>query len=306
MTTRRRGAGQWWMALTTSLCLACGTAPSTEARAPAASAPVLDEATRSLLFSVYVAGTSVTNIDRALTNQTRAELMLAGARVAADAPMSAQEPLGDVLVHLEVALREQPQIIRFTSSDGKHHRSYDATVTATLQAGGVVLEQSSLRFETDDDGQLDPGVGRALVGSLLHADSLRKLARERYTEDPGEDVVELRARRATEDENAWALAMPALCATPRAPNACDGVREYLKSHPDGRYAEEARQMLILAPAEMERHQADTMAWSRSGFHGCRSTGRCEGVLAYLESHPDGAHAAEAREILDASRHQTRN
>lgn len=103
------------------------------------------------------------------------------------------------------------------------------------------------------------------------------------------------------DAELWAAASIETCKRPKAADACTGVSRYLMQFPEGEHAEEAKALLEAARPVLEPIERDEAAWSLSGYQGCKQDPRkydCSGVKKYLTRHPDGAHVAEARAILE--------
>lgn len=77
-----------------------------------------------------------------------------------------------------------------------------------------------------------------------------------------------------------------------------GLRTYLDRYPNGLYAPIARQRLdvLQADARAQAEALENADWERAAANGTP-----EALRAYLEAHPDGAHAQAARERLGATR-----
>lgn len=107
------------------------------------------------------------------------------------------------------------------------------------------------------------------------------------------------AEQLKRDRKAWSEANADRCREPKAATDCDGVEAYLAQFPEGEHAQEAKQILesvapILTPLR------DEAAWKAANVEDCRtpkSSRACDGVKAYVENHPQGRHADEARRML---------
>lgn len=309
MTKKCGDRGQWLALVTVLACTACGGAA---AEAGPTTAPVaIDESVRALGFAVHVDGSGVSAVDHAIAEQLRNELVRAGTRVAAGSANQGAHRFregqlvedGDVRLQVSVTLSERTQFIRFVKN-GRSSKSYDARVTAVLEAGGTILDQNTITVQTDDDGSLDGQVGSSLVSPLLGSMRLATYAKQR-AESRRRDEERMQAAHEAADESAWAAAEASQCAEPRTPSACAGVEAYLAGHPHGEHVAEAKALLDGSKPKLARMQGDHAAWREANPMNCRRYSQCDGVRAYLDEYPEGLHAAHANETLQEAKMQVK-
>ncbi len=105
------------------------------------------------------------------------------------------------------------------------------------------------------------------------------------------------------EEAAWKGLYKEGCSNPQSVDACKPVEDFLRRHPDGKHAQEARLLLgEAAPAIQGRR--DEEAWRGVDPDACSEPKElssvelaCSLVRRYLADFPQGAHAAAARAAL---------
>ena len=101
------------------------------------------------------------------------------------------------------------------------------------------------------------------------------------------------------DRKAWSEAKAEQCRAPKAATDCDGIDAYLSLFPSGEHAQEAKQILTTS-APVLTPLRDEAAWTSANLAACRtpeSSRACDGVQAYIQAHPQGQHADEAKRML---------
>jgi hypothetical protein len=176
-------------------------------------------------------------------------------------------------------------------SDGR--KTYK--ITATLSAfdhEGVLLDRFGTVFSSTDDASAN---FQALVANFLRS---ARIARVGDKKRAATQAKEASAKAA--DAAAYKAGQPKVCAAAATLGACQGVEQYLRAHPDGAQAAEAKQLIEAAEPKLEALQRDEDYWLKSGHEDCaqtRARDACSGVDLYLLKYPRGMHAAEARALV---------
>jgi len=118
------------------------------------------------------------------------------------------------------------------------------------------------------------------------------------------DVTSLQRSR---EEKLWRRIPLDQCRTPTASDSCKILKAFLQWFPDGSHSAEAKTILDGAQAKLAR-LLDDESWKaidsacRDGHFGTSAEGAtlCLPIREYLEKHPNGLHAAEARKLLAVS------
>lgn len=150
------------------------------------------------------------------------------------------------------------------------------------------------------DGVFGPG-SRAAIGrfqakngfpetGFLNATQVERLGlqAERRKAEVAAEERRLALEREKKDREAWA-------AVAESGDEA-GLRTYLESYPQGLYAPIARERLAAIEATT-RAQAEAL--EKADWERAAAAGTEQALGAYLAAHPNGAHAAEARERIDA-------
>jgi hypothetical protein len=202
--------------------------------------------------------------------------------------------------------------------NGKESVSYTSHLTATLRVGGVTFAEASAEFDSEDG--IDADDLERVVAAVTNKTTMTKLAentRKHKSEQAAKAKNESEAKAASrlaeeeaakkkardEDEAAWAQVVVAECTTPRDEGACDKVKAYLAKLPTGIHAAEARAAVEKGTAAIAA-MLDERAWNAANLGACRDPKEstdCDGVKKYMNDFPSGAHVAEAREAIDATR-----
>ena len=202
--------------------------------------------------------------------------------------------------------------------NGKQSVSYTTHVTVTLRWDGVTLATASAEFDSEDG--IDPDDLQRIVSTITKPGVMTKLARDvrekqtlaaseakkKADEEAASKLAEEQAakRKADqEDEAAWALVVVAECTSPRDEDGCERVKDYLAKYPTGLHAAEARAAVEKGTAAMVT-MLDERDWNAANIAACRepkASTDCDAVKKYMNDHPTGAHVAEAREAIDATR-----
>lgn len=165
---------------------------------------------------------------------------------------------------------------RVPSGDNLDLGAIDVPGTLSLELESVVLEAWLLRNRGDE---LELIINAQKAGS-----------------------VSLQAFREAYDKKRWDAAEARACAEPEAVNACDGVKAYVDDYPKGERASEARKLLEDALPRLAQLR-ERAAWNLVTPESCRApvteTG-CRTVEGYLAEYASGAHAEEARAVLNGS------
>jgi hypothetical protein len=175
-------------------------------------------------------------------------------------------------------------------SDGK--RAYK--ITATLSAfdhEGILLDRFPTVFSSTDDASANM---RAVVAAFLRSARVAKVGDKKRTAGQAKEVA-----AKTADLAAYNAGQPKVCAAAATLGACQGVEQYLRAHPDGANAAEARQLIEAAEPKLASLQKDEDYWLKSGHEECAQTrvrDACSGVDLYLMKYPKGMHATEARAL----------
>lgn len=202
--------------------------------------------------------------------------------------------------------------------NGQLRVSYTTHVTVSLRSEGVTLATASAEYDTEDGIDLDDL--KRIVGAITEPAVMTRLAREvreqktmaasaakrkadeeAASKRSAENAAKRKAER--EDESAWAQVVVAECTNPRDDDACEKLKDYLSKFPTGLHAAEARTALEAGTAAMVT-MADERDWNSASVGVCReprASTDCDAVKKYMNDHPTGAHVAEAREALDATR-----
>ena len=126
---------------------------------------------------------------------------------------------------------------------------------------------------------------------FLDANQIERLSlqTERHTAEQAAAAERQRLEQEKRDREAWA----AIAETGDEA----GLRAYLERYPSGLYAPIARQRLDVLEADARAQAAalETADWERAA-----ASGTPDALRAYLEAHPEGAHVAEARKMLEAA------
>ncbi len=137
--------------------------------------------------------------------------------------------------------------------------------------------------------------------------------REQAASEDAQRMEALRVANEKADDANWSSSGAGGCRVPKEVNACDAMVAYLKSRPTGKHASEAAQILkdvepTLATLrdEADWNEAIGENLSRTNVTICRAAERsdaCAPLERYLGRHPSGAHAAEARSVIQATAKQ---
>lgn len=196
--------------------------------------------------------------------------------------------------------------------------SYTTHATVTLKADGVTLATATAEYDSEEG--IDADDLERIVATITNKPTMTKLARdirqrkdqvsaaakkeadEKEAKERAEKVA-AEKKAAKEDEAAWAQVIVAECTNPRDESGCDKVKEYLAKLPDGIHALEARAAVEKGTAAIAA-MLDERAWNGANLGACRDPKEstdCDGVKKYMNDFPSGAHVAEAREAIDATR-----
>jgi len=204
--------------------------------------------------------------------------------------------------------------------NGRERVSFTTHVNVQLALDGVTLASSHAEFPSDET--IDSGQLEKLVAAITEKYMLAKVAREAHQRKVAAAGAAERKKRdeearkqqekenarmmaLKEDESAWAQVVVAECTSARDAHSCDKVKAYLAKFPTGNHAAEARAAAETGTAALVKVQ-DERDWNEANVGDCRkpkvSIG-CDGVKKYLDTHPTGAHAAEARDAASAAQVQ---
>ena len=192
------------------------------------------------------------------------------------------------------------------------------SVTAVLPDGRVV-DQASTEYVAGADEPATEERMRPIVQALRSSGRLAVAARAvRQTRDADARQQRAAAEQAdrakaaadeaarkqkhTDDEAAWHAANESTCATAAATNACLELQAWLKANPGSEHAAQAKQTLDAAVPKLSELNA-AIAWDKANTQACKAPQKssdCDGVTAYLEAFPTGAHADDARALRDAA------
>ena len=102
------------------------------------------------------------------------------------------------------------------------------------------------------------------------------------------------------EEEAWKATGSEGCATAQTETACDGVKLYVERYPAGLHAAEAKAAEEKGTPGIEA-AIDRRRWADAKPDTClagETDDACGGVEQYLAVNPVGAHAVEAKDVLD--------
>lgn len=94
------------------------------------------------------------------------------------------------------------------------------------------------------------------------------------------------------------------CANPQRKEACQAIEQFIESHPTAREGTEARALLAQAKPWLDLiGEAEDWRHLRPAINACknpRTSADCDSIKGYLTLWPRGAHAPEARSLLERS------
>jgi hypothetical protein len=116
-------------------------------------------------------------------------------------------------------------------------------------------------------------------------------------------AAEREAAERREEALAWTASHVERCRKAETRTDCGEIDAYLAKYPAGLHAVEARAALASGLDAIQRAR-DLAAWAGANVPRCASpatSDACDDVKRYLEQHPNGAHAAQASELLRRKR-----
>ena len=187
------------------------------------------------------------------------------------------------------------------------------------EAQGTIVEQTSVRFETDGVAFSPDAAGR-LVAPLAQSTRLRALVPQIVKQSPPSQPQEAvdagpppkdekQERQAREEEEAaWIAARVEACRQPAALTSCDALRMFLVRYQTGSHLQEGTAALKQAEPGLAALQKDENEWQRSGSSACvpgATKDACVGVEIYVAKYPAGLHAVDAQRLLDQAKAKVR-
>jgi hypothetical protein len=277
-------------------------APTTPAAAPPPLGAPQSARNPTLLFSFVGRGASAPYFAAAVQRG----LADAGYPVVADSRFPHD---ADALLRITLAAAGPPNSARY---------GHTVVMTAILviEARGAIVDQTSVRFETDGGTFPPDAVGR-LVTPLNQSMRLRDFAQQTAAQNlpqpphleaadaqpqPKDEKQERQARE--EEEAAWIAARVEGCRQPAALTSCDAVRMFLVRYPKGNHIDDGNSAVAQAAPKIAELQKDENTWQAAGSAACVPGGTkdvCVGVELYLHHYPAGLHAVDAQRLMDQAR-----
>lgn len=246
----------------------------------------------ALRFAVTT-GRSSTPAAEIATEMLRAELVAAGFNLVVD-----QNAAHDAEIAIRSTSAEEPSIF-VVQVNGKTLTKERVSVTASIRAGGRIVDEASISFVTR--GSVEPDDVRPAVARLSSSRRLAGFARQSRAEAVARADQDAERAKA-EDETGWGTSRAGACRQPAKLDSCDAVRAYLVARPSGAHAEDARSALKESEAPMARLQKDENYWAQSEVATCKRTRShegCTGVELYVAKYGGGLHIDEAHALIAA-------
>lgn len=275
--------------------------------APSAQTPVASE-------EFAGAGVIVTAPEKpegqALKSKLEQQLVRTGHRVA-----TTESEAHELTAVLSVTLSESKGLLT-VYVDGKPKQSFTAQASLHVRGGSQLLAVEEIEYDAEDGPSEEQvqQLASALAGPPVrrYLSALKKKRRDAVDAERREqeevaareaaDAAEKRKAEEASERAAWSELVLAECTSPTQVNGCASVKRFLARYPSGEHAAEAKAALETGSPLVPK-LADETAWSEARVSDCKvpkSTDGCDGVLAYLAAQPAGAHAEEARTMLDAA------
>lgn len=269
-----------WLAFCSVLACACGGGDAqTAAVAPIRASQQLAE----IVFALPKANDDVTQ---------RACTALEGAMIHAGYRMAQATDAHDLVLRPQITFGREPSFLHKTINDREQYDIRVRVVLSILQKEQMI-DQGTAEFVTDHDEPIAEAHLVPLVNGIGRSERIRRTA---------EQIVQARNAKPDDgDEKAWIAAKVEACRQPIKLDACDKVRLYIADHADGAHVDDAKKALEAAQPALEKLQKDENDWQRADADECKSKrtpAACTGVELYLKFHPTGAHAKEARPLLN--------
>lgn len=193
-----------------------------------------------------------------------------------------------VRARVMVSAVEKPSMMTMVVN-GQRQVTYDVKVDGLFNdlADSKLIDQGSISF-VSENGVVDDTSVSNLVAIVTNRGKLVAHSQA------------VAAAADAEEDKLWEAANVQDCKQATSDEACAGVEAYLAKYEAGRYAADARKALeenkLTAAA-----QADDRDWAKAKPEACskpKAFDDCVGVQQYLEAHPTGAHAGDAKGILE--------
>ncbi len=196
----------------------------------------------------------------------------------------------DVVANITISATEEKSFFQM-QVNGQVQKSYKIAISASFVAAGdaSVIDQVATDF-SGKDGEVNQN---AVDKVLVHLGKTRKLSNYAST-------TKAKTRQAEDD--LWKAANVEGCKKPVDEKACEGVDEYIKKYPTGKYTAEARQALQDGAAAAEKLKEDKV-WAAAAVDICLKPTKsydCKAVEAYIKDYPTGSHVAEGKEAMKKS------
>lgn len=221
----------------------------------------------------------------------------------------------DVVARIESTLAEEASLLT-VKVNGQRRVSYRVSTQVIIEGmeGSTIFLGNGAYSSGDDDGPAT--MAKTLIGRLHQSGKLaayasqlqhnrealalkaeQKKKEQQEAEEAEKQRVENEAKR--KEDALWQASNSAGCAEPLTQTACDGVREYIKAYPAGRYTARARQALQFGEVRIQALliENDWKAIDRGRCEAPKATSDCTPLQAHLDRFPGSPHADEARAIL---------
>ena len=247
-----------------------------------------------------------------LAESLKSELVRVGFQVAAS-----EDAQHDAVLRVATEVRDETGIMTvYVNGRPKKNRVVRATVA--ILASGAALETGTTEYNADEPiprANLDE-----LVAVIAKSPGLRALAarertrrttaaaeeRQRVEEAERLSAAQAKAEKEqaeAEERAAWNQVVLSSCIDPKALDCCNAVFAFLQKYPNGLFAAEAKQALEVGQKRIDALE-DEIDWTGAEVDRCEKPARssdCDGAKRYLELHPLGVHAEEAKAAVQGSR-----
>jgi hypothetical protein len=278
-----------------------GCGGSAEAPPPSVPVSVSQEALGLTILFVPKSGNATLE---AANGAVQSELVRAGYKLV----VNRRGPY-DVAVTPEIAATEEKSLFA-VSVNGKRDVKLRVHLTLSLASpDSEIVDQVATDFVTPA-GQVKGSDVSAVVAAIAASDRVSKYARDRKLARAKDERGRAEAAEASynrkeqqarvREEADWNGARAQGCAMPTSLDACDNVRLYTATYPEGVHVAEAKTAIEQAQPAMAKLQKDENAWKAAGVSACRARATpadCEGVEVYSVKFAAGMHADEARQLL---------